>query len=1099
MIVMIPINGVIIKHMRNISMKNMKIKDQRIKLMNEILNGIKVLKLYAWEASFEKQVLDLRNKELRLSKKMAYLKALSSFLWNCTPFIVSLTSFGVYLAIDPTHVLDSETTFVSLSLFNILRFPLVMIPAMITSVTQAQVSVKRLTKFLVSAEIDPEAVDRNPKTDEQIVIRDGTFAWDDTTDPTLKNVNFKVSPGELVAVVGHVGSGKSSLISALLGEMEKKHGHVGVKGSIAYVPQQAWIQNATLQNNILFGKSLEQDEVITTSFSSSKWQPKSPARFYKEVIRATALKSDLEILPAGDQTEIGEKGINLSGGQKQRVSLARAVFSDSDVYLLDDPLSAVDSHIGKHIFEKVVGKKGLLKDKTRILVTHGVRYLPHVDRIIVLENGKITEEGTYDELIKEGKDFAKFLQEFATKQDEEEDDEYEESVDDDETDFDSVPDHCDDVDDEINHNMSPIDDVIKQEHRDSIRKRHSRSSIRMNGTLTKKKNVKSNSKKLDTLKVATVAGNDGKLTEKEMIQEGSVKFSVFLIYMKAVGYFMCLAIFSTEALYQVSVVLASLWLSDWSEDADSLPVNESRAQTDYRLGIYGALGAAQAIFIFLDVFILFVGCLHAAKILHFKMLSNILRAPIRFFDTTPIGRIVNRFSKDVYTVDEMLPMSIRSWNGCMFQVVGIIVVILYSTWQFVIVIVPISILYFVAQRFYVRTSRQLKRLESVTRSPIYSHFGETLSGVTTVRAYAHQKRFIQESELRVDTNQKCYYPNIVSNRWLAIRLDLIGNAIVFFAALFAVLGRGDAVTGALAGLSLSYALNITSTLNWWVRQTSETEINVVAVERQKEFADIENEAPYDIEDRKPSTYWPVKGEVTFDEYSTRYREGLDLVLKNISCRISPGEKIGIVGRTGAGKSSLTLALFRLIEPASGAILIDGVDISKIGLHDLRSKVTIIPQDPVLFSGTLRMNLDPFDFYADDEMWQSLEHAHLKEFVESLPEKLMHICSEGGENLSVGQRQLICLARALLRKSKILVLDEATAAVDMKTDDLIQDTIRDQFKECTVITIAHRLNTIMDYSRIIVLDAGEIAEFDSPGALLAKQSVFYGMAKDAGLV
>lgn len=415
------------------------------------------------------------------------------------------------------------------------------------------------------------------------------------------------------------------------------------------------------------------------------------------------------------------------------------------------------------------------------------------------------------------------------------------------------------------------------------------------------------------------------------------------------------------------------------------------------------------------------------------------------------------------------------------------------------VIIPIGFIYYFIQKFYISTSRQLKRLESVTRSPIYSHFSETLAGVNTIRAYKAEKKFLQISNNFVDSNHCYFYPSNVSNRWLAIRLEFCGNCIVFFAALFAVMGRDDLNPGSV-GLSVSYALSITATLNWLVRMSSELETNIVSVERMAEYTRAEREAEWEIEHNRPTSYWPTSGEVTFDRYSTRYRPGLDLVLKNICCQIKSGEKVGIVGRTGAGKSSLTLSLFRIIEGISGSIIIDDIDISKIGLHDLRSKLTIIPQDPVLFSGTLRMNLDPFNKYSDEEVWTALEHSHLKTYVSSLESGLQHKISEGGENLSVGQRQLICLARALLRKTKVLVLDEATAAIDLETDDLIQTTIREEFADCTILTIAHRLNTIMDYNRVLVLDQGTIKEFDRPESLLQnKESIFYGMAKDARLV
>jgi len=469
-----------------------------------------------------------------------------------------------------------------------------------------------------------------------------------------------------------------------------------------------------------------------------------------------------------------------------------------------------------------------------------------------------------------------------------------------------------------------------------------------------------------------------------------------------------------------------------------------------------------------------------------------------FFDTTPTGRIVNRFGRDIDVVDNTLPTNLTSALNCFVQVGGTLVVICYSTPLFIVVIVPLAILYYTVQRFYITTSRQLKRIESVSRSPIYSHFSETVSGCSSIRAYKVAHRFIRTSEQRVDVNQMCLYPSMVSNRWLGIRLETVGNLTIFFAALFAVLGR-DSLDAGIVGLSVSYALQITSMLNYAVRMSSEVETNIVSVERIKEYSEVPQEAAWQVEPR-PQADWPQDGSVRFSDYQVRYREGLDLVLRGITFNVSGGEKVGIVGRTGAGKSSLTLCLFRILEAAGGRISIDGLDIAKIGLGDLRSKLTIIPQDPVLFSGSLRINLDPFERYSDSDIWRALELAHLREFARSLPAGLNHTISEGGDNLSVGQRQLICLARALLRKTKVLILDEATAAIDLETDDLIQQTIRKEFRDCTVLTIAHRLNTIMDSDRVLVLDKGMIKEYDSPPNLLKMQSsAFYSMAKDAGLI
>ncbi|NXS38401.1 MRP2 protein, partial [Pomatostomus ruficeps] len=481
------------------------------------------------------------------------------------------------------------------------------------------------------------------------------------------------------------------------------------------------------------------------------------------------------------------------------------------------------------------------------------------------------------------------------------------------------------------------------------------------------------------------------------------------------------------------------------------------------------------------------GAMRASRILHQQLLSNILRVPMSFFDTTPTGRIVNRFAKDIFTVDETIPMSFRSWLSCFMAIISTLIMICLATPFFALVIIPLSVFYYFVLRFYISTSRQLRRLDSVTRSPIYSHFGETVSGLSVIRAYGHQERFLKQNETTMDINQKSVYSWIISNRWLAIRLEFVGSLVVFFSALLAVISKGT-LEGGIVGLSVSSALNVTQTLNWLVRTSSELETNIVAVERVHEYTKVKNEV------RKPGL-GDGKGRKA---HQTKMGSICSVFCSPVSWSKMLLPQIGVVGRTGAGKSSLTNCLFRVLEAAGGKIIIDEVDIATIGLHDLRKNLTIIPQDPVLFTGTLRMNLDPFDQYSDEEVWKALELAHLKTYVQGLPEGLLHLVSEGGENLSVGQRQLVCLARALLRKAKILILDEATAAVDLETDHLIQTTIRSEFADCTVLTIAHRLHTIMDSNRVMVLQAGQIVEFDSPEELLMKQGIFSAMAKDAGI-
>ncbi|XP_021341468.1 multidrug resistance-associated protein 1-like [Mizuhopecten yessoensis] len=1069
MILLIPLNMFISIKQRKLQVNLMKVKDKRLKLMSEVLNGMKVLKLYAWEPSFQEKILELRNEELDILKKYAYLQAFSTFSFTCAPFLVTLATFATYILTSDAHYLDAGKAFVSLSLFNILRFPINLLPMMVSYIVQANVSIGRIADFLKMGDLDPENVQHNRTDPDAITIKSGTFSWDDKLQPALRGIDVSVGVGKLVAVVGQVGSGKSSLVSSILGDMEKLQGHVNVKGSVAYVPQQAWIQNATVQDNILFGSEMNQCT-------------------YDDVLDACALRPDLEILTAGDMTEIGEKGINLSGGQKQRVSLARAVYNNADIYLLDDPLSAVDSHVGKHIFQEVIGSKGLLRNKTRLLVTHGIHWLPMVDSIVVLVDGHVSEMGSYEELLDHDGAFAQFLKIYLTQDNNDE---------------------VDDEDPEIQEVKNKILQRLESVTSDTGTTSGDESTVRSR----KRKTSESKPKLARSISTAVDRKCDKKpdkitkekdvLIQEEKKEEGAVKRQIFMKYARAIGLIATIFILILFIAYQGVSLTSNIWLSLWTDDKDL--ANQTNANTtEYQnknymyLGGYAAFGIGQALLVMAYSLLASLCQVRAAGKLHLGMLENIMKGPMSFFDTTPIGRIVNRFSRDVETIDSLLPGVIRMFIQMFFGTLGTFIVITYSTPIFLSVIIPLFVVYYLSQRFYVPTSRQLQRIESTTRSPIYNHFSETIAGAATIRAYGQQDRFIETSVQRVDKNILFYFTRISSNRWLGTRLEFVGNLIVFAAALFAVLSND--VSSGTVGLSVSYALSITSALNLLVQQASNLETNIVSVERVQEYAEIQTEAPWVMPFRRPPHDWPQVGHVSFNDYKTRYREGLDLVLRGVTCEIQGGEKVGIVGRTGAGKSSLTVALFRLIEPAGGSIVIDGQSIANMGLHDLRSKLTILPQDPVLFSGSLRMNLDPFNIYQDNQLWKAIEHAHLKKFVSELPDGLMHECGEGGENLSVGQRQLVCLARTLLRKTKILILDEATAAVDMETDDLIQNTIRTEFKDCTILTIAHRLNTIMDYDKVMLLDQGLIKEFDSPNNLLKdKSSAFYSMAKDANLV
>lgn len=1034
MALFLPCNAFLAGRIKLLQTKMMKTKDERIKQMNEILSGIKVLKLYAWENSFIANLFGYRNRELRFLNRIVTLDALQTFIWQCSPFTVALVTFAVYVTASATNILDPGKAFVSISLFNILRSPLTMLPNLVTTLVLTLVSAKRITKFLNSNEL-VRYVSRDEEA-EAISIEGGTAAWsceDEDGKPigakhaVLKDIDLHVKRGSFVAVVGQVASGKSSLISSILGEMHRIAGRFNIARSlkVAYVPQQAWIQNMTVKNNILFGSSLHEDK-------------------YQQALSVCALESDLETLPGGDLAEIGEKGINLSGGQKQRVSLARACYSDSDIYLLDDPLSALDSHVAKHVFDKVLSSTtGLLRKKTRILATNSLFVLPYTDHVVVLNEGRVVESGSYSDLMKvKGGHLAEFMRQFAGTQ-------------------------------------NDVQEATPEEQAD-----HKPAQTEVVEVLAKTKTPESRQ-------------DAGRLVEIEKLETGSVGFSIYMEYFKAVSAMWIVIVALSAVFSSVFNVSTNLWLSVWSSDKPTSDKDKDASLRTMRLTVYAIIGGLQCFTVLTGSLSLSRGAIRASRSLHASLLERIMHSPMTFFDTTPIGRIVNRFAKDIDVIDQTLPGTFRSWLICLLQVLSTFFVICYSFPSFLALLIPMGIIYYLVQRIFIITTRQLKRLESNTRSPIFSHFNETLSGSATIRAYECTNRFISSSDQLIDRNSSIIYTNVIANRWLSIRLEFFGNLITAVAAAFSVYHK-DIIGAGIVGLTISYSMNITQTLSWFVRMTSDLETNIVSVERIVEYMKNKQEDLW-IKQIRPPSNWPDKGAIQLQGFSTRYREETDLVLQDISVGIEPQEKVGIVGRTGSGKSSLSLSLFRVLEPATGTILIDGCDITRFGLHDIRSKLTIIPQDPVLFSGTLRFNLDPLKLYSDLDIWRALELAHLKKYMESLRNGLDHSVSEYGENFSLGQRQLICLARAILRKSKILILDEATASVDIETDSIVQKTIREIFADCTIITIAHRLHTILDSDRILVLDKGRVKELDSPTRLIADQdSVFASLIKDADI-
>nr|XP_022309966.1 multidrug resistance-associated protein 1-like isoform X1 [Crassostrea virginica] len=1097
----------------------LSLKSSRIKLLNEVLNGIKVLKMYAWEPSFTTKLLNIRSKEMVYLKKVCMVTAFSVLFSVHSPFLMNYFILLIFTLMTSSSQLSAGRVFVSLSIINTLRFTITMVPFVITGLIQMLVSIRRIEEFLCKEDLNPENVSTSINTGYAINIEKGHFTWDRRTPRnTLNRINLKIGEGKLVAVVGQVGAGKSSLIAAMLGEMEKVQGRVNIQGTVAYVPQEAWIQNLTVKENILF---------------SSKFNEKK----YRRVIEACALLPDLAILSAGDNTEIGERGINVSGGQKQRISLARAVYSNSDVYLLDDPLSAVDSHVGKSLFKDVIGPEGLLRHKTRILVTHGVHWLPKVDLVVVMDNGTISEVGTYEELMQSKGAFSEFLETHLLQEDED-DNEIAKIKDQMWEQLECVSDYGLSADDSdvLSRRQSARKLSVRRSSRlaipNDVRRRLSQlhtvsensldsrsgSQTSLNRSSNSDRRLSVNDKKNPLQKLhrtlsqgrilpydsEEVSDEDsGKLIQDEKSEEGTVKLSVITTYIKAMGVVGTFFSLLFVVLFQGLNAFSNFWLTFWTEDDviknQTLVMTQEYADRKYYyLIIYTILGVLQGFLLFFFAYLGLTRLINASGTLHSSMLFCILRSPMSFFDTTPVGRIMNRFSSDIDILDDRVPRTFRLWALMLSTLLAILVVISVNTPTFAVAIIPVGILYVIILRFYLPTARQLKRIEGVTRSPVYNHFSESITGASCIRAYRAVDRFITESQARVDLNSTFYHAANTASWWIAVRLELLANFLVLAAALFSVLS--DTLTGAGIGLSLTYSLQVVIALNLVVQSVSEMEMNIVSAERAEEYTRLPPEAEWIEPDHRPPPGWPDTGSLSFKSYTTRYRQGLDLVLRGLDCVISGGEKIGIVGRTGAGKSSVTLAMFRIVEPASGEIKIDDVSISSMGLHDLRAKITILPQDPVIFSGSLRSNLDPLQRFTDRDLWTAIERAHMKDFVNSCVGNLSYECGEGGQNFSVGQRQLVCLARTLLHKTKILILDEATAAVDVETDELIQRTIKTEFSDCTVLSIAHRLNTVMDYDRIMVMDKGLIVEFDSPQTLLQNKSgVFYSMAKDANLV
>ncbi|KAH7366157.1 hypothetical protein KP509_18G065700 [Ceratopteris richardii] len=1024
--------------------KVMQMRDTRMRSITEVLAYMKVIKLEAWEEKFQKQIEAYRSEELNALTRFVILAAENMFcLWNTISFV---SVFTFVTAVILNAGLTTAKVFTATSIFRIVQEPIRNFPQSVNAITQLLVSLERLNDFMLSPELDGGAVMKSLEVnDHPVVVEKAYFAWDGKQElPTLKDINLNIRRGSLVTIVGTVGSGKSSLLAALLGEMVKISGFAQTAGTMAYVSQSAWIQNATIMDNILFGAPLD------------------PVR-YRKVVHACGLEMDLASMDYGDQTEIGEKGINLSGGQKQRIQLARAVYQDCDVYLLDDIFSAVDAHTGSHLFKECI--LGLLKGKTVLLVTHQVEFLKGADIVLVMRDGAIVQSGGYEEVLGEGTDFAAL-----------------------------VAAH--------NEAMNMVDAEGKlQSNSDigkGIRREHSRrlnSELSQSLSIDRKSETSKSVDRLphsDSFSETRMPEASSKLIEEEQKEKGRVSWSIYWLYLtSAFGWATVAILLLNQSSWQAFLLASDYWLAGEIPEDSSQSINKNKF-----IIVYVLLNFAAWIGVLIRVVVVATFGLKTAQLFFLGMLRSVFRAPMSFFDTTPSGRILSRFSSDQANLDFLLHFFLGGCISSYVSALGIIVVISISTWPIVFLVIPLGWLYYWYQNFYITSSREITRLDSITKAPLIYHFSETVAGVETVRCFRKEESFSRQNLSHTNRNMKMDFHNNTANEWLGLRLETMGTAILCATAFLLVVLPSNLVKPETVGLALSYALSLNSGLYWTVWLSCSIENRMVSVERIHQFTTIPSEAAPTIADCIPKSGWPNKGRIESIRLKLRYRPSTPLVLKGVTFLIQGGEKVGVVGRTGSGKSTLILAIFRLVEPCGGQILIDGVDIATLGLHDLRSKLGIIPQDPVLFEGTVRRNLDPLGIHSDQEIWRVLDECQLAQIIAEKPEKLESSVTESGSNWSVGQRQLFCFGRALLKGGRILFLDEATASVDAQTDAIIQKIIRVKFNDCTVISIAHRIPTVMDSDKVLVMDAGRVKEFDKPtNLLLNSESLFSSLVNE----
>uniref|UniRef100_UPI0037E705BF ATP-binding cassette sub-family C member 12-like n=1 Tax=Semicossyphus pulcher TaxID=241346 RepID=UPI0037E705BF len=1072
-IIFIPAQFFLAKHITRFRWKAISLTDSRVRTMNEILNSIKLIKMYAWEESFEKKIADLRQKEKTQLQRVCYIQNLNTSITGIIPTIATVLTFIVHTLLGIS--LNTTDAFTTIAIFNSMRFCLGLMPLSVKTLAEAVVALKRLKKILLIQNPDPYMTQKRDN-DSAIVMKNATLSWTkpdsqpasppstangvrghkvdeisqnekSETLPTLRNISFTLPKGNLLGVCGNVGSGKTSLISSILEQMHLLRGSLTADGTFAYVSQQAWIFHGTVRENILMGEP----------FNKAK---------YDRIVEVCSLRADLKILPHGDQTEIGERGLNLSGGQKQRISLARAVYSNKDIFLLDDPLSAVDAHVGKHIFEECIKKE--LHGKSIILTTHQLQYLEFCDDILVLDDGEVREAGDHKALMDANGRYAQLISNYQMEQSKTQTEDDEGSLED----------------------SAQLKEVKLRDRADS-------------GIVNPVFDM-SDEKDFGTTADQIPATGD-QLVSVETAAEGAVSWRIYQQYCKAAGgYIITFFTFMIIVLLIGSTAFSNWWLSYWLGNG-----NGTSSEADISLNpdlhfyqiIYGVTVVAMVLLAVIKCFFYTRATMGAACKLHNTMFKKIIASPMSFFDTTPTGRIINRFSKDQEEVDTVLPLHMDPFIQFSLMITYTIVIIATVFPPLLIAVLIMAALFTAILFVFQRSIRHMKKMENISRSPCISLTTSTLQGLSTIHAYNIRDSHIKLFKSLNDLNSNHYLLFQSGTRWLSFWLDFMASTMTLMVALFIVLSSDDLISPASKGLALSYTIQLTGTLQFVVRQATEVEARFNSVERLQEYiTDCTSEAPRHIKEAQVPEDWPKSGAITFQGYKMRYRENTPIVLNKLDFLIRAGEKLGIVGRTGSGKSSLGVALFRLVEPAGGTILIDGVDIRAIGLQDLRSKLSIIPQDPVLFIGTVRYNLDPFNNYSDEEIWAVLEKTYMKDSISRLEQKLLAPVLENGENFSVGERQLMCMARALLRNSKIILLDEATASIDAETDALIQNTIKEAFQDCTMLTIAHRINTVIDADRILVMDNGKVAELDDPDVLKQRpDSLFSSLLNAANTV